>query len=213
MVTVGQQLRKTRMFLGITQEEMTKGIVATSFYSRVERDKVDININDLILILNQNHVSLRDFFEKFDGDLDQKISFDLSINDQTALKKETLNKENPLSQFVQAMSDDDFSDLKLLIKKVLGLKVKSTNSNVINFILINYLNRCYHEGQVSEIKKIIAYLKQFDKYSGLFLAKIIGQYYKALINGKMARAEQIRNLLSDYGYQNYAESLEGMQGC
>ena len=63
MMTVGQQLRKTRMFLGITQEEMTKGIIATSFYSRVERDKADININDLILILNKNHVSLRDFLK------------------------------------------------------------------------------------------------------------------------------------------------------
>ena len=111
------------------------------------------------------------------------------------------------------MLDSDFSDLKLMMKKILDLKVRSTDSNVINFILINYLNRCYRENQISEIKKIIAYLKRFDKYSGLFLTKIIGQYYEALINGKMVRAEQIRDLLSDYGYQNYVESLEGMQGC
>lgn len=213
MVTVGQQLRKTRMFLGITQEEMTKGIVTTSFYSRVEHDKVDININDLISILNKNNVSLRDFFEKFDGDLDQKINFDLNINNQAEFKKETLNKEYPLLQFAQAMSDYDFLDLKLVMNKIMDLKVDSTNANVINFILINYLNRSYREEQISEVKKIIVYLKQFDKYSGLFLAKIISQYYKALINGKSARAEQIKDLLSDYGYRNYVESLEGMQGC
>lgn len=200
MVTVGQQLRKTRMFLGITQEEMAKGIVATSFYSRVECDKVDININDLILILNENHVSLRDFFEKFDDNRNQGLNFDLSIDN-----------DKSLAQFALSMSDYDFSDLKLIIKKIMDLKVKSTDSNIINLLLINYMNRSYRESEISEVEKIIVYLKHFDKYSGFFLAKIISQYYEALINGKIARAEQIRDLLLDYGYQNYAESLEGMQ--
>lgn len=214
MVTIGEQLHKTRMFLGITQEEMTKGIIATSFYSRVERDKVDININDLILILNENHVSLRDFFEKFDDNLDQGFNFDLSINNQKVLEKikeNNFDNDKSLAQFVLSMSDYDFSDLKLIIKKIMDLKVKSTDFNIINLILINYMNRSYRESEISEVEKIIVYLKHFDKYSGFFLAKIISQYYEALINGKIARAEQIRDLLLDYGYQNYAESLEGMQ--
>lgn len=214
MVTVGQQLRKTRMFLGITQEEMAKGIVATSFYSRVERDKVDININDLILILNENHVSLRDFFEKFNDNFYQGLNFELSINNQKALEKlkeSNFDNDKSVAQFALSMSDYDFLDLKLIMKKIMDLKVKSANSDVINLILINYMNRSYRENEISEIKKIITYLKHFDKWSGFFLAKIIGQYYEALVNGKSARAEQIRNLLLDYGYQNYAESLEGMQ--
>lgn len=214
MVIIGEQLRKTRMFLGITQEEMTKGIIATSFYSRVERDKVDININDLILILNENHVSLRDFFDKFDDNLDQGLYFDLSINNQKSLEKikeKNFDDDKFLAQFALSMLDYDFSDLKMIIKKIMDLKVESINSNIISLILINYMNRSYCESEISEVKKVITYLKYFDKYSVFFLAKIIGQYYEALINGKSVRAEQIRNLLLDYGYQNYAESLEGMQ--
>ncbi|MBD5430450.1 helix-turn-helix transcriptional regulator [Lactobacillus sp.] len=211
MVTVGQQLRKARMFLEITQKEMVKGIITTSFYSRVERGELDINIKDLILILNENHVSLRDFFEKFDDDnLDQGLNFTMSVNNLKVLENFPKD-EKSLTQFALSMSDYDFQNLQIVMKKVFDLNINSTNLDVINIILINYLNRSYRENQISEIKKTIAYLKQFRKYSGLFLAKVIGEYYQAVIDGKIARAKQIKSLLKECGYQNYAKSLEGIQ--
>ncbi|WP_173005101.1 helix-turn-helix domain-containing protein, partial [Lactobacillus helveticus] len=51
-MTIGQQLKKTRLLFGLTQEEMSAGIVSKSFYSRVERDKNAITINKLIAMLN-----------------------------------------------------------------------------------------------------------------------------------------------------------------
>ena len=211
MVTVGQQLRKARMFLEITQKEMVKGIITTSFYSRVERGELDINIKDLILILNENHVSLRDFFEKFDDDnLDQGLNFTMSVNNLKVFENFPKD-EKSLTQFALSMSDYDFQNLQIVMKKVFDLNINSTNLDVINIILINYLNRSYRENQISEIKKTIAYLKQFRKYSGLFLAKVIGEYYQAVIDGKIARAKQIKSLLKECGSQNYAKSLEGIQ--
>ena len=59
---IAQQLKRTRILLGLTQAEMIDNIMTISFYSRVEHEKHDITINDLIDILNDHHMSLYDFF-------------------------------------------------------------------------------------------------------------------------------------------------------
>ncbi len=61
----GEQLKKTRTLLGLTQKEMAAGIVTGSFYSRVEHGQHDMNVDDLLQILNVHQVSLYDFFEGF----------------------------------------------------------------------------------------------------------------------------------------------------
>ena len=63
---IGNQLKNTRVLLGLTQEQFSAGIVTESFYSRVENNKSNISMNALLGILNYHHVSLRDFFAKED---------------------------------------------------------------------------------------------------------------------------------------------------
>ena len=60
-MTIGEQLREIRDSLNLTQTQMCAGVVTESFYSRVENGKSEINIDDLLAILKQNHVSVRDF--------------------------------------------------------------------------------------------------------------------------------------------------------
>ncbi len=61
-MTIGEQLKRERILLGITQRQMCAGIITESFYSRVENNKNEINIDDLIKILNKQHISFYDFF-------------------------------------------------------------------------------------------------------------------------------------------------------
>lgn len=56
MTTIGTQLRKFRMLLGLSQTEMAAGIVTESFYSKVERDKSAITIDKLVAILNKHEI-------------------------------------------------------------------------------------------------------------------------------------------------------------
>lgn len=63
---IGNQLKNTRVLLGLTQEQFSAGIVTESFYSRVENNKSNISMNALLGILNYHHVSLRDLFAKED---------------------------------------------------------------------------------------------------------------------------------------------------
>ncbi len=64
-MTIGEQLKRERILLGITQRQMCAGIITESFYSRVENNKNEINIDDLIKILNKQHISFYDFFAPF----------------------------------------------------------------------------------------------------------------------------------------------------
>lgn len=63
-MTIGEQLKKTRNTLQLTQKQMSEGIISESFYSRVECDKSRINIIDLIKILNKHQISLYDFLNR-----------------------------------------------------------------------------------------------------------------------------------------------------
>ena len=70
-MTIGERLKEIRDSLNLTQAEMCAGVVTESFYSRVENGKSEINIDDLLAILKQNHVSVRDFFSVFDQSMHQ----------------------------------------------------------------------------------------------------------------------------------------------
>lgn len=74
-MTIGEQLREIRDSLNLTQTEMCAGVVTASFYSRVENRKSEINIDDLLAILKQNHVSIRDFFGVFDQSMQRSIQY------------------------------------------------------------------------------------------------------------------------------------------
>lgn len=65
-MTIGQQLKKFRLLLGLSQADMAAGIVTASFYSKVERDQSEIIIDKLVEILNAHNISLNEFFEAFD---------------------------------------------------------------------------------------------------------------------------------------------------
>lgn len=65
-MTIGEQLKRTRKTLGITQAQMCEGAISEAYYSRVERNINSIRINDLINILKHNDISIYDFFHSMD---------------------------------------------------------------------------------------------------------------------------------------------------
>ena len=78
-MTIGEQLKKTRNMLELTQLQMSAGIITESFYSKVERDKSKIDIVDLVKILNYHKVSLYDFFETFEKENFSQKTIDFKI--------------------------------------------------------------------------------------------------------------------------------------
>ncbi|RVU69875.1 MULTISPECIES: helix-turn-helix domain-containing protein [Lactobacillus] len=84
-MTIGEQLKKTRLLLRITQAQICAGVITEAHYSRIERDKNEINATSLIQILNNLHISLYDFFLPFDlAPIEQEIDQAFINHDQRA---------------------------------------------------------------------------------------------------------------------------------
>lgn len=71
-MTIGKLLKQTRISLGLTQAEMSAGIVSTSYYSKVERNIHQISADELIAILNKHHVNIENFFAHVSSSASEK---------------------------------------------------------------------------------------------------------------------------------------------
>lgn len=61
---IGQQLKKVRQQLGLTQGEMIGGVIHKSHYSKIERGLEGISADSLFRILFLHNVDVDQFFEK-----------------------------------------------------------------------------------------------------------------------------------------------------
>lgn len=75
MVTVGEKLQLTRLSLGLNKTKMTNKVISRSFYSRVENNESNVNIEDLLAILNAQGISVIDFFADFVNNHSHKYLF------------------------------------------------------------------------------------------------------------------------------------------
>lgn len=62
---IGAHLKEVRKSLHFSQEQMTEGILDRSFYSRVENDCSEINVNDLVKLLHYHRIPVADFLRGF----------------------------------------------------------------------------------------------------------------------------------------------------
>lgn len=61
---IGKTLKQYRLHAGLTQSQMTAGLVTESFYSKVERGVHSINADTLIDILIAHHFDVIEFFTR-----------------------------------------------------------------------------------------------------------------------------------------------------
>lgn len=68
-MTVGQKLREFRKVLGMTQAEMSSGVISKATLSRIERNENPVVTSDLVKILIKHKVSVVDFLQEY-SDID-----------------------------------------------------------------------------------------------------------------------------------------------
>lgn len=187
---IGDRLKKMRVFLGLTQTEMSEGIMTESFYSKVERNVSKIKINDLLAILNKNGITLEDFF---------------GVRDTV----KNLDEGNSLKEAVLTLPRDDARNfMKLIFKE--GREDTITNKRQIADLSIKYLERCYEENWVLEGKETISFIEKFPPYPILAIDKLTAQYYRALFEHNKMKIIEIKEVLKFNGYTALAEKLPNL---
>lgn len=66
-MTIGEELKRLRYKYDLSQEEMSAGVISEEYYSAIEEDKRNVNINTLLEILRRNGITIYEFFSAFDA--------------------------------------------------------------------------------------------------------------------------------------------------
>ncbi|WP_308558132.1 helix-turn-helix transcriptional regulator [uncultured Lactobacillus sp.] len=119
MTTIGEQLKKFRLSMGLSQTSMAAGVVSTSFYSKLEVDKNKISIDKLVKILNAHHISFYDFFEAFDEENLPYIKFQKEI--YLYFENRDLDKLDELKNKLTPEETLLYYELKLIIANLKNL--------------------------------------------------------------------------------------------
>ncbi len=91
-----------------------------------------------------------------------------------------------------------YSNLEEIIN---GLISKFTKNEKIEDRQLQLI--CYKQNNRYEAKKVIRFLRKIPNKIEFGLAKMISDYYEALLDKKKADAEEILDLIKACGYENY----------
>ncbi|EFK32846.1 helix-turn-helix domain-containing protein [Lactobacillus delbrueckii] len=131
---IGEALRKKRLELGLTQQEMCEGILSRPFYAKVESGKNRINAESLFKILFARQIDLVEFGKLVQGTYDSA---------------ENKDEKRYQSQMNVAVST---KDLKLM-KKYCQDIIESSNDEILQLRALVAL--AYFKGELGGLSKEI----------------------------------------------------------
>ncbi|GMM18189.1 hypothetical protein LAYK3_13050 [Lactobacillus amylovorus subsp. amylovorus] len=105
-ILVGSALKNKRKELGLSQKEMVGSVLSVSYYSKVERNLFDINVNDLMRILTLHGIDVVRFFREIKTNKlsEQEI---LTKKLQQAFYEQNLDKINHIVTRIEELKYDD----------------------------------------------------------------------------------------------------------
>ena len=67
-IKIGKELKRVRKSMRLSQTEMARGVLSTSYYSKIERGLNDIQTQDLIDLLKQHGLRASAFLERLEDE-------------------------------------------------------------------------------------------------------------------------------------------------
>ncbi|EEJ72946.1 helix-turn-helix domain-containing protein [Lactobacillus ultunensis] len=203
MVTIGQQLSKTRRKLVLNKSQMAKHIISVSFYSRVENNTTTISATNLIRLLRYHDQSIIKFMQPFANNAlslqiyESKINEAFQRKDITKLQqlKSKMNfkmihqiinlKLNELEQNAKTRSPD----VTHLKHDMLQIENWDANYLWVFLNIMNYYEFTDLEGLIGSIFNKYRNSSQYDPTTLKFLAEIAVNYLKICYSNQDTKFE------------------------
>lgn len=118
MIKIGEALRKKRLELGLTQQEMCEGILSRPFYAKVESGKNRINAESLFKILFARQIDLVEFGKLVQGTYDSaenKAEKRYQSQMNVAVSTKDLKLMEKYCQDIIESSNDEILQLRALV--------------------------------------------------------------------------------------------------
>ena len=128
-MTIGEALKKERLLLGLTQEEMVQDVIHKGHYSKIERGIEGVSAESLFKILFAHQIDLDDFLTL--------------IKDQYCTKQQ-LEEEKIEDRVMRAFNSANKHDIEDALNDVIA-----TNNNIFKYRYIVAV--AYFRGQLNEL--------------------------------------------------------------
>lgn len=115
---IGEALRKERLKLGLTQEQMCEGILSRPFYAKVESDKNRINAESLFQILLEHQIDLVEFCDLIQDDYtleERKVEKQFEFKMNLAVSAKDTEALDKYCQQIMNSSNNEVLKLRALI--------------------------------------------------------------------------------------------------
>ncbi len=115
---IGEALRKERLKLGLTQEQMCEGILSRPFYAKVESGKNRINAESLFKILLEHQVDLVEFCDLIQDDYtseERKVEKQFEFKMNLAVSAKDTEALDKYCQQIMNSSNNEVLKLRALI--------------------------------------------------------------------------------------------------
>lgn len=209
---IGQALKEERQKLGLTQEQMIKGIINKGHYSKIERGLESISIDTLFRIILKHHIDISDFFNKVKYDYytsedkkaeelkqkmlhafnnNQREKVGIYLNEILDLKEHQLFKYRTIISI--ASLENSLSDLSLAFKNKIVTRFSEHENWVENIGALQLFSDCM---------KIFS-LEQVD----YFLGQLLKHYQKNSCSESMR--ERVAIICNNYLCYCYKQKLNG----
>ena len=115
---IGEALRKERIKLGLTQDQMCAGILSRPFYARIESGKNRINAESLFKILLEHQVDLVEFCDLIQDDYtseERKVEKQFEFKMNLAVSAKDTEALDKYCQQIMNSSNNEVLKLRALI--------------------------------------------------------------------------------------------------
>lgn len=129
-MNIGQALRKERLNLGLTQQQMCEGILSRPYYAKVENGQYRINADSLFKILFRHHIDVTEFLHLI------KENY---TSEEYRIENQFSNKMN------QAVSAKDIKALEKYCQQI----INTSNNEVLKLRALTTL--AYFRGELDKI--------------------------------------------------------------
>lgn len=203
---LGDTLQFFREGLNLTQKEFISNLITTSYYSKVERNESDLTTDKLMKLLNQNNISISEFYFKLnDGQeetfilLFKKIRLAYYENNVESLKEiqSTMLNDEPYYVIINLLKDDiqlvnlNIKDIEKINNYLIDVN-QWKESDILLFILAT---------KILPVDKLLFMIKLFFKsitesnvpkiYEKDFLLALFNIIYVCLKEGRIDEAEYL----------------------
>lgn len=209
---IGELLQKYRIEQGKTQKSWAGNVISPSFYSKVEKGLNRISAEDLLRLLEANHIPLWEFFSHLEGEAGQRKKWEKNLRARLMQVYYHGNQADfqQLSKEVQASSFPDKEEQLLIIE---GWMETIKDDQEANEVLRQKIKDKIFNIDVFDKKRLMLYCNFMDFYdleSNRYLSRQIVEKYRQTtdVDIQVALLAIIDNLLTDFAEKRQADGAE-----